>query len=387
MSQPLVASYCTTFLKKEMRHIYRQVTGLRRFRTFVITRERMCAEDYPFEDIELLPPPSVNLLWRFAMKFIAREDPLFYRGELGQLREVFARRKPDVLHVYFGHTGAHLARFLEETEVPVVVSFHGVDLTRRENRPRDRERYARMFRAATLVMARSRALADAVVEAGCPSEKIRLNRTSIPVENFSFVERVPPEDGAWRFIQACRIIAKKGLDVTLEAFAVFRREFPRSSLVIAGEGPLLPDLQEQARRLGIEDAVRFAGFLSEEELRREFAAAHLFLHPSRSLANKDREGIPNSLLEAMCTGLPVLATEHSGIPEVVVHGVNGFLCPENDVSRLVENMREATADTARYRVISQAASDSVRREYSSERQIENLENIYAEAIRLRRNKE
>jgi len=55
---PTVASYCTTFLKPEMRHIYRQVTGLQRWKTFILTRERDQAELYPFPDIEILPAPA-----------------------------------------------------------------------------------------------------------------------------------------------------------------------------------------------------------------------------------------------------------------------------------------------------------------------------------------
>ncbi len=65
MSQPVVASYCTTFLKKEMRHIYRQVTGLKEFKTFVLTRCRENEDVYPFDDVEILLKPRTNFLRRF----------------------------------------------------------------------------------------------------------------------------------------------------------------------------------------------------------------------------------------------------------------------------------------------------------------------------------
>ena len=61
-----VASYCTTFLKPEMRHIYRQVTGLKRHQTFIVTRERIEEERYPFPDIELLPRARKNFIKRFC---------------------------------------------------------------------------------------------------------------------------------------------------------------------------------------------------------------------------------------------------------------------------------------------------------------------------------
>ena len=62
MPQPIVASYCNTFLKREMRHIYRQVTGLREFQTFVMTKSRENADIFPFPDLEVLPRPRINFL-------------------------------------------------------------------------------------------------------------------------------------------------------------------------------------------------------------------------------------------------------------------------------------------------------------------------------------
>ena len=65
MHQPVVASYCNTFLKREMQHIYRQVTGLREFRTFIMTKSRENADAFPFPNIEVLPRPRINFLCGF----------------------------------------------------------------------------------------------------------------------------------------------------------------------------------------------------------------------------------------------------------------------------------------------------------------------------------
>ena len=83
-AKPVVASYCTTFLKPEMRHIYRQVTGLRRYETFVMTRERLCADRFPYpeERIELIPRARKNFVKRFWLKYVMRKAPVYYRGEL-----------------------------------------------------------------------------------------------------------------------------------------------------------------------------------------------------------------------------------------------------------------------------------------------------------------
>ena len=87
---PTVASYCTTFLKPEMMHIYRQITGLRGFDTFVIAKERQCAERFPFDDVELQPKVRSNFVRRFWLKYVKREPPIVYRGEYGDDFSKFA---------------------------------------------------------------------------------------------------------------------------------------------------------------------------------------------------------------------------------------------------------------------------------------------------------
>ena len=161
---------------------------------------------------------------------------------------------------------------------------------------------------------RSESLLDALRALGCPEDKLRLNRTGIPLDQFAAVPRTPPAGGAWRFVQACRLIRKKGLDDALQAFARFHARHPESHFTIAGEGPLLAELENLRDELRLRDEVTFAGFLNGPDLCRLFHQSHLFLHPSRMTGDQNQEGVPNSMLEAMATGLPVIATRHGGIP-------------------------------------------------------------------------
>ncbi len=378
MPELLVASYCTTFLKKEMRHIYRQVSGLAGARTFVITRHRENAAEYPFPDVEALPRARIFFLKRFWKKYLRGEEALFYRGEYKQLRTVIDRRSPDVLHVYFGHTGVHLLPFLKAWPGRSLVSFHGMDIMPRENEPGYTDRLRELLTVLPMVLARSESLADRLVALGCDREKIRINRTGIPLERFPFVERAFPRDGAWHFVQASRLIEKKGLDNTLEAFAAFRARNPAARLTIAGDGPLHEALGRQAAALGVGEAVNFAGFQSQEALATLFREAHIFLHPSRVTAKQDQEGVPNAMLEAMATGLPVAATLHGGIPEAVENGRAGLLTAENDSKALAESLATLTSSEETYRSFAREASLSVRERFEQAAAIKALEGFYRE---------
>ena len=227
MPKPVVASYCTTFLKPEMRHIYRQVTGLRRYDTVVLTRERICAEEFPWPDIEQIPRARKNFLKRFWLKYVRRLPPVYYRGELQVIIKLLQRRPVDLMHIYFGHTGVHLLPFIKEWKQPCVVSFHGMDIQPRPEQEGYDEQMRDLLGTIPLVLARSRSLMKRLEEMGCPAGKLRLNRTGIPLDDFPFVARRPPADGAWRLVQASRLIAKKGLKTSVRAFARFHRDASR----------------------------------------------------------------------------------------------------------------------------------------------------------------
>ncbi|MGB8804145.1 MAG: colanic acid biosynthesis glycosyltransferase WcaL, partial [Chthoniobacterales bacterium] len=128
MAKRIVASYCTTFLKPEMLHIYRQVTSLRRSQTFVMTKKVEHPRRFRFDDIERIPRPHRNLLRHGWMKFVERRPPLIYRGEYQMLISILGRRGADMMHIYFGHTGVHLLPFIRAWNKPCLVSFHGADV-------------------------------------------------------------------------------------------------------------------------------------------------------------------------------------------------------------------------------------------------------------------
>jgi colanic acid/amylovoran biosynthesis glycosyltransferase len=381
---PTVASYCTTFLKPEMRHIYRQVTGLRRWQTFILTRERIEAERYPFPEIEVLPRARKNFLKRFWLKYIRRLPAVHYRGELQVVIKAFERRPADLMHVYFGHTGVHLLPFIKEWRQPTVVSFHGMDIQPRPHQAGYDEMMRELLQVLPLVLARSRSLFDALADWGCPREKLRLNRTGIPLEAFPYAARTVPEDGRWVFVQACRLIAKKGLKTALKGFAHFRGFNPNARFIIAGDGPLRTELAEMAGQLGVSDAVELRGFLDQSALTKLYGEAHIFMHPSEMTSDQNQEGVPNSMLEAMATGLPVLATHHGGIPEAVADGVSGLLCPEGDSDALMQAMFRFTEHPEHLEEMGRQAARSVREEFSQERAIERLEAIYDEALAMKK---
>ena len=285
MHQPVVASYCNTFLKREMQHIYRQVTGLREFRTFIMTKSRENADAFPFPNIEVLPRPRINFLLRFQRKYLQRMEPVFYRGEYDQLEGVLTRRNAQLLHVYFGHTGVHLLPFMRNWSRPSLVSFHGMDIMLRNEEPGYNHRLRALLATLPLVLARSESLGSRLMELGCDASKIRINRTGVPMGGFPYLVHSPPADGAWCIIQASRFIEKKGLEITLKAFAEFRKKYPNSELILAGEGPLEGQLKDLARTFGVARFGPLSRFPQSKAARRR-----LQVRPPLSASQSDDDG-------------------------------------------------------------------------------------------------
>jgi colanic acid/amylovoran biosynthesis glycosyltransferase len=377
----LVASYIVTFLKPEMLHIYRQVRRLERWETVVLCQKRENASAFPFEQVQIIPKPRTHQLRRWWQKTVRGRPITIYPSEARYLRRRLVQLGADLLHIYFGHIAVHLLPLLEILPIPVVVSFHGADAQVDLDKPIHRDATKRMLERVRLVLTRSTSLAEHLVQLGCPRAKIRIHRTGIPIQELQFRQRVAPEDGAWRCVQASRLIEKKGLFTTLSAFARFAERFPKAKLTFAGDGPLREATWQEVVHLGLADRVKFNGFLSQPELRALYDQSHFFLHPSETPQNGDQEGVPNAMLEAMAMGLPVLATTHGGIPEAVEHGVSGILVPERDHERLGSELCALAADPARYAGMSQAAAARVQSMFDLRATVGALEGFYDEALR------
>lgn len=363
-----------------MFHIYRQITALRRCAPVVIAQKREQTERFPFDDVQVIPKPATHFLRRFWYRQVRDMPWQISDAELRALLRVLSGTDARVLHIYFGQIAVHLLPLIRAWKNPSIVSFHGADVTVEMNKPAYREATRQMLNAVKLVLVRSESLRRALTDLGCDETKIAIQRTGIPLEEFPFRERRFPQNGEWRLVQAGRLIEKKGLPVTLNAFAVFLDRYPNATLTIAGEGPLLDELQKLTRELNIEKRVSFTGFVSQEQLRDIYYRSHIFLHPSQIGHDGNQEGVPNSMLEAMASGLPVFATEHGGIPEAIENAVSGVLVPEHDHEALSRALLSATQDLIFLSRIARSAAEVVRKNFDLRTQAQRLDDIYLQIM-------
>ena len=154
-----------------------------------------------------------------------------------------------------------------------------------------------------------------------------------------------------------RLVAVKGYEYLIDAMQDVAKVIPDSHLVIAGEGPLLHQLRARVERLGLENRVTFVGY--QREIQRFLETIDVFVMPSLS------EGLPMSLLEAMCCGKAVIATTVGGIPEVISNRENGILIPPSDSKSIAEAICEIHNDDRLKTSVSIRGRSSVESDFSS----------------------
>lgn len=246
----------------------------------------------------------------------------------------------DILHCHFGSEGLTGAR-LKAMGVPgkLIVAFHGYDISQFLHARGDNI-YRSLFETADLLMPISQYWKQRLVQLGADPTRIRVHRMGIDLNNFSYHPRRPLEKGEVRLVTVGRLVEKKGIPFALQAVAKLLQRHPQWKIhyTIIGEGEQESELRGLVSQLGLHACVRLMGARTREEVRQWMLESDIFLLPSVTDSDGDQEGIPVSLMEAMATGMPILSTLHTGIPELVEDGISGYLVPERDVDGLADRL-------------------------------------------------
>jgi colanic acid/amylovoran biosynthesis glycosyltransferase len=343
---PAVAHVLGTWLRGTENWIYDQVRFTRRWRPVVIAKHLENAGRFPW--------PSVHALAHLAAPAMVGNRLAKWRTGVYPLFRRAARREGvALLHAHFGHLGGVARGLARELEIPFVVSFYGVDMWQHRDGVRGlRAAYRADFEAGAGFIAEGPAAAERLVEIGCPPAKVFVHRLGIDPAEVAFAERRPEPGEPLRVLMAARFVEKKGLPYGVEAFCRAAAREPRLRLTIVGgargkkggEARIAAELYAIVARHRMEARVRFTGFLPLAELAELTRTHHLLMHPSVHAAGGDAEGgHPVVLTQAAATGMPLLATRHCDIPEIVVHGQTGWLVPERDAGALADALLDFAA--------------------------------------------
>jgi colanic acid/amylovoran biosynthesis glycosyltransferase len=245
----------------------------------------------------------------------------------------------DVVHAHFADMGllALRLRRLGVLAGPILTSFHGIDVTLRRS-PANLKAIQRLFVEGEAFTHPSDYLGQCARNIGCPAARQRKLYYGVDKTMFQFRPRTLAQGAPVRIVSTGRLVEKKGLEYAIAAVAALMRDGRNIQYDIIGAGPLRARLAAQIAALGMDANIHLLGARDAQFVSKRLEESHIFLLPSVTAANGDREGMPVSILEAQMCGLPVVATYHSGIPEEVVEGKSALLVKERNTEELTERL-------------------------------------------------
>ena len=239
-------------------------------------------------------------------------------------QRLIAHHRPDLVLAEFGFHAVRVMEAAPAMAVPLVVHFRGSDLSAQNKLGVLRGRYRRLLALAAGLICKSKPMAKKLQSLGAPADRILISASGANAQLFhgSAPAAAPPV-----CLAVGRFVAKKGPLHTIRAFA----SQPQGQLWMVGEGPLLAEAKVLAEQLDLGQRIRFLGVCSQVEVAALMRQARVFVQHSLVAPDGDSEGNPVAVMEAQLSGLPVVATRHAGIPEVVIDGETGLLVDEGDV--------------------------------------------------------
>lgn len=357
--------------------VYSQIKGLSSFEHYVFTQRSENLEQFPLENIyaanDLVPVKKfINKIYRR----VTDRYGLFYSGYLNKIN-------PTLLHAHMGYEAARWLDFVKKTNIPLITTFYGQDVSQLGRIEKWQRRYLELFEHGTKFLAEGSYLKKQLVDLGCPAEKVIVQHLGVAVESYT-PKNIDLNSVKRTILQVSTFREKKGIEYSLEAIALLRESRPDIIFKLIGRGDNAEaddKIKNLVKKLHLEKNVELMGAQPYKKTLEEMAKCDVFLHPSVTASNGDNEGgAPVGLIEASALGLPVVATFHADIPEVIINNKTGLLVEERNSEALAAKLLELLNDSEKMKSFGEKGRDHVMSNYNLSVQIIKLTGIYENII-------
>jgi glycosyltransferase involved in cell wall biosynthesis len=373
-----------------MTFVYRQLCGVTdRFDPIVLTAKQDHEDKFPFSPIYVMADDRTiehsrnfaSRVYRWTKKQITGNYATLSRSQILAWTDVMRRKNVRLIHAHFGPNGLQMLSIAEELGIPLLVTFHGYDASSTLHNRVYLRHLRRLFDYAHIICV-SQHMANRLYLYGAVPSKTDIHYIGVPVEEFNVVERESikhkvEQQKTLTFLQVSNFVEKKGHEYTVQAFHRFLPRHPNSQLVFAGDGPTRLQIEKLCHNLGLNDQVSFLGKVAKPQVIDLMRQADVFFHHSVTAGNGNQEGIPTVIMEAMATGLTVLSTHHSGIPELIEDGVDGYLVDERDINSYAERLVLLVNGQPETGI---RAAEKIRNKFNIDKQTKLLKDIYESII-------
>ncbi|OVE82303.1 hypothetical protein BVY04_01285 [bacterium M21] len=361
--------------------IHRQVTGLPDWIGAVAAKDFVNRETFSVpEEINLgwgtdLQHRLAHLRWGLRKLRWIPDDELEVLEDAARLRT----GDPKLLHCHFLWNAEFALAISHELGIPLIVTAHGSDVNRARIDMAYRARLEIVFLNCSCMIAVSKFIERVLLEIGCPKEKIRVLPLGAPIPS----QPAPRTGEIFAWICIGSLLPVKGHEFLIRAFAKAHKQNGKMELLLVGDGEGRVALEHLAKELGVSDTIQFKGIQSPEQVEKLLQQAHGCVLASiveQGSKGLKEEGLPISLVEAAAHGLPLVATDCGGIPEICLDGENGLLVPCEDAQALSDALLKVTMDNSLAVSMGHKSLEYVQANYALDDCTQRLAELYASIL-------
>ncbi len=380
-----IAVFNHSFFYLSETFIYRQLAGIPKNTEAVLISPDFQNEDlFPTPNRKVLLKPGPALIKKAADRLLPTSlinSFRFFVPAYLNIEKTLQQEKPDALHVHFGFNGIDIFPTAKKLNIPLIVSFHGVDASpQMVNRPNYKKRVQEMIKYASAVIICSAHMRGTL---GLTGQEHKTFLVPYGVDTIDFTgPGSRPRKSQVNILHSGRLVAKKGVPDLIRTFRILSEKFDNIKLTIIGNGQELEESRKIAEAVKPQ-TIEFIGAQPQEKVKKYMAEADIFVLNSRTSDSGDMEGLPNAILEAMSMGLPVVSTYHAGIPEIITDGANGILVKEKDNAGLAAALTKLITSEELRNNMGREARLTIENKFTGEKMNEKIAKVY-EAVMLSR---
>ncbi len=376
---PAVAHVMRAYLAGTETFVRNQIVAPRRHRAVVVAHHRRPHTPFPLEHGAIAAerlPRALALIDAGIYRATRTASPASVAMLARYIREQDAR----LLHYHFLTDARFLLALKARTELPAIASAYGYDVSLfpRAFAGLGRRYLQPIFTKLDAFLAMSEDMRQDLLALGCPDEKIIVHYHGSDTRRFRFPQRDYARDAPLTILTVGRLERRKAQDLVLHALRlVEQRGAPPFRVVIVGEGSLRGALEHLIEEYGWQERVTLTGHIpyTDHSLVEHFRRADVFALPSITTGGL-KEGIPGTIVEAMASGLPVVASHHAGIPAIIEHRRHGLLVRERDLIGLADAIATLLSHAALRERLGRAAAQRAAEELDLALRTRELERLY-----------
>jgi colanic acid/amylovoran biosynthesis glycosyltransferase len=379
LARPIVVIFCDHLLYPSETFIHAQAGALSDFEAAFAGCRRVAGLDLREQRVHVISRGNISgKLQELGFKLFGLAPAL-----VNQLNSL----KPVLIHAHYGPNGLRALPLAHDLQIPIVVTFHGSDVTitdlSRQKTSLGFRHYQvnkeKLRRGGDLFLAVSKFIRGKLLEQGFPEERVLVHYTGVDTKKF----QPASTEASPVILFVGRLEESKGAEFAIRASAEVQKQLPAAELVLVGDGSLRVDLEKLAKQSL--RRYQFVGSRKSDEVREWMNRASVICVPSIRRRSGEEEGFGMVCAEAAAAAKPVVAFYSGGIPEVVRHGSTGYVVPERDWRGMAGCISELLQNPQLRQQFGRAARELALHQFDLEQCTRRLERLYATIIDLRRN--